>query len=626
MSLPILTSRLRVAPAALVFLGAALLLAPAAPAVAQSVDSLTITTVEDKAAHLPPLAIAEKAGVLPLATLGEIQDGAGDQLAALEAWNTSGRTPFKNGIVRPLPVEKTVAFDGSLISQAAGELAGGVFARASTDALVWGAEVRVDGSYRLRLHLSDVSVPAGTRFWIYGEGGESRGFGTELVGPDGGLWTPSVTGPVARLEVELPDAVLELADAVRAADGELGFTIDQISETVRLDSRGAPLVGAFAEIQQKADVSCLVGSPCVSSQTFPAVRDAERAIAQLSFMDDGAQWVCTGSLLNDLDDTTTVPYLLTANHCFDNQAAAATMEATFDYKTDTCTDEPLTLDEFAQLPKTVGSTLMATGQESDFTLVRLTQRPPGQRTYLGWNAERRQPAGTVFHRISHPVANTRLWSQVYTRYQVMATQPCETNPNNFYNLQFLEGGTFGGSSGAPNMLGNGQVVGTLTGACGPIVPEGCDYRNTEVDGTFWRTFDSIEDIIAAEPVEPGPDNCPARPAGNYLTTPEIPGFRFKVRISAAGNAPILGTPVADCIGETLCVAGALPDRVESFVRIVGPRPNGFLWPIMIKFTSSQVEVWIEKTSNGACEYYVLDEAAPGEDVLEGLFDRTGFQP
>lgn len=620
MSLSTLASRLRAAPVALVLLGIALLSVPTAPAVAQSVDSFTLTTVEDKAAQVPPLAIAEKAGVLPLATLGEIQDGAGDQLAALEAWNLSGQTPIRNGIVRPLPVTKSVVFDSSLIARAAGELGGGAFARASSDALVWGAEVRVEGSFRLRLHLSDVSVPAGTRFWIYGDNGESRPFGAELVGPDGGLWTPSVAGPVARLEVELPDAVLELVDA---AGGELGLAVDRVSETVRLDSRGAPLVGVNAEIQQKVDVSCLVDSPCVTTQTFPGVRDAERAIAQLSFMDGPFQFVCTGSLLNDLDNSTTIPYLLTANHCFSDQAAASTLEATFDLKTTSCAGS---VPNPANLPSVAGSTLLSTGEASDHTLVRLTQTPSGQRTYLGWNAERVQPAGTLLHRISHPVANSSLFTQVYTRYEILSDQPCGGNRNNFYNLQFLEGGTFGGSSGAPNMLGNGQVVGTLTGACGPIVAEGCDYRNTEVDGTFWRTFADIEDIIAVDPVEPGPDNCPARPAGNYLTTPELPGFRFKVRITASGNAPILGTPVADCIGETLCVAGALPDRVETFVRIVGPRPNGFLWPIMVKFTTSQVEVWIEKTSNDACEYYVLDEAAPTEDVLEGLFDRTGFEP
>jgi hypothetical protein len=370
---------------ALVLLGAALLLVPAASAVAQSVDSLTLTTVEDKAAQTPPLAIAEKAGVPPLAVLGEIQDGAGDQLDALEAWNVSGQVPVRNGIVRPLPVEKSVVFDSSLLSRAAGELAGGAFARASVDALVWGAEVRVEGSHHLRLHLSDVSVPEGTRFWIYGEGGESRPFGTELVGPDGGIWTPSVAGPVARLEVELPDAVLEMADA---AGGRLGLAIDQVSETVRLDSRGAPLVGAFADLQQKADVSCLVDSPCVTTQTFPAVRDAERAIAQLSFMDGPFQFVCTGSLLNDQDTTTTIPYLLTANHCFSDQAAASTLEALFDLKTASCAGA---IPNPANLPSVVGSTLVATGEASDFTLVRLTRTPAGQRTYLGWNAERVQP-------------------------------------------------------------------------------------------------------------------------------------------------------------------------------------------------------------------------------------------
>ncbi|HUF78648.1 MAG TPA: hypothetical protein VMR44_07030, partial [Thermoanaerobaculia bacterium] len=109
------------------------------------------------------------------------------------------------------------------------------------------------------------------------------------------------------------------------------------------------------------------------------------------------------------------------------------------------------------------------------------------------------------------------------------------------------------------------------------------------------------------------------------TTPEIPGFRFRVEITAGGGAPV---PVRaePCIPETLCVSGALPARAELFVRIVGPKPNGRLWPTLIRFSTSRIEVWIEQLATGVTRHYVLEAATPGSSDLPGLFDRDGFPP
>jgi hypothetical protein len=109
------------------------------------------------------------------------------------------------------------------------------------------------------------------------------------------------------------------------------------------------------------------------------------------------------------------------------------------------------------------------------------------------------------------------------------------------------------------------------------------------------------------------------PGGPWLTTGQLPGFRFKVRIG--GDAA--GTRVNDCVPETLCVAGAIPTRTEVFVRIIGPR-NGYLWPSVIRFTAAQVEVWIEQLSSGEVAYYRLERVPVDVDELNGLVDRTGF--
>ena len=120
---------------------------------------------------------------------------------------------------------------------------------------------------------------------------------------------------------------------------------------------------------------------------------------------------------------------------------------------------------------------------------------------------------------------------------------------------------------------------------------------------------------------------PPPPAGPWLTSAELPGFRVKARIQN-GSEFVAGTAVADCIAETLCVAGALPDRAEVFVRVVGPKPNGHLWPTLVKFSTSQIEIWIEQLSTSAVRYYKLDAVAPGQQFLslEGLADKLGFSP
>lgn len=125
---------------------------------------------------------------------------------------------------------------------------------------------------------------------------------------------------------------------------------------------------------------------------------------------------------------------------------------------------------------------------------------------------------------------------------------------------------------------------------------------------------------------PPPFDGPPPPSGPWLTSTGLPGFRVKLRITPQGGASLLGSVVPVCIPETLCVAGALPDRPEVFVRVVGPKPNGRLWPTLVKFTTSEVEVWVEQLSTGGVKYYRLEGAQPGFDELPGLFDRDGFVP
>jgi len=125
------------------------------------------------------------------------------------------------------------------------------------------------------------------------------------------------------------------------------------------------------------------------------------------------------------------------------------------------------------------------------------------------------------------------------------------------------------------------------------------------------------DFAAADPSQdPDPPPVPA------LSSTEYPNFRFWVRISGTR----IGTLVAPCLPETVCVAGAVPTRAEIFVRIVGPKPNGYLWPSIVKFNTTKTEVWIQQITTGVTKYYLLQMLPTDSGILPGVVDKMGFLP
>lgn len=125
---------------------------------------------------------------------------------------------------------------------------------------------------------------------------------------------------------------------------------------------------------------------------------------------------------------------------------------------------------------------------------------------------------------------------------------------------------------------------------------------------------------------PLPAFDPLPPPGPWHRSEAVPGFETKVRITPPNGEPITGSPEPECIPETACFSGALEGRSEVFVRVVGPKPNGMLWPTLVKFSTSQIEVWIRQIATDVTRYYRLEGARPGFDELPGLFDRGGFEP
>ena len=118
---------------------------------------------------------------------------------------------------------------------------------------------------------------------------------------------------------------------------------------------------------------------------------------------------------------------------------------------------------------------------------------------------------------------------------------------------------------------------------------------------------------------------PPPPPDGFFLDPAYPDFSFRVRIGPQGSATT-GRRETDCPAETVCVSCAMPGRSEVFLRILGPRSNGYLWPTIIRFTPARVVVDIHQLSTGLGKTYALGAVPPGNPNLSGRQDRTGYLP
>ncbi|HYU34150.1 MAG TPA: hypothetical protein VEW48_18505 [Thermoanaerobaculia bacterium] len=174
-------------------------------------------------------------------------------------------------------------------------------------------------------------------------------------------------------------------------------------------------------------------------------------------------------------------------------------------------------------------------------------------------------------------------------------------------------------------------AGDRVAACqgpGGIIPETClgglgsplDFSSGVINFSPYPSTQTARDSFQSTP--PATIGTPAPPATGMITSSEFPSFRFWVRISGSRT----GTSVTDCLPETVCVAGSIPTRAEVFVRIVGPKPNGYLWPSIVKFNTTRTEVWIEQVTTGVIKYYNFPALPSDASELPGYVDKTGFLP
>lgn len=181
--------------------------------------------------------------------------------------------------------------------------------------------------------------------------------------PAATYWGPIVAGATVLLEIELPAGT---------PTGALRVAVPQVSQLTRSVAQAAALeqnpgIGAAA--------SCTVNVMCV-----PELDAASRAVARTIFTDQGDTFLCTGTLLNDIQSSQT-PYFLTAMHCIPDQATASTLETYWFFRAQDCADAN-TPDSRAQMVAG-GAQLLQTVPLSDASFLKLLGQVPAGVVYAG---------------------------------------------------------------------------------------------------------------------------------------------------------------------------------------------------------------------------------------------------
>lgn len=499
------------------------------------------TRAAAKLAPEPPLRANGKASVL-VTTAG----ATAEDVAELRAANAAGDGPAQLGIVREV---KPVAIASAM----------------SVGRFQWRGSVEVEGAARVRMRLENVALPAGTRLWIYGASGDAIAFDASLA-RNGELWTPSVAGETATIEIDAP-------------------------------TQAAFRIGAIADVRTYAEVAP-DDSSCISDISCNNAGNAlDRAIAFYHYVGGTRVFGCSGGLINNIKNDGT-PYFLTANHCVRSDISASSVEAFFDYRSATCNGPAPALES---LPRANGATLLVTAGASDVTLLKLSSVPAG-RTFLGYDARPLTEGAQLFH-ISHPMGVPQRYS---TSTFITTGNTCSSSPRpSFLYSTPNVGATDVGSSGSPVMYGDGFIVGQLKGGCGPEPDNPCNRANREVDGAFAASFDVVRPFI-----DPAPQCAACTPGA---TNACLLGNRFKVSIKYddpyinlrgdakpihyAENKPQIHPEHGPLIENAFfSFYDFFPGAVETTVKMTkGVGINEKYWIFITGFTSAQYTVTVQDT-------------------------------
>lgn len=264
-------------------------------------------------------------------------------------------------------------------------------------------------------------------------------------------WTPDTGEGEATLEVELPPGV---------AASALDIAVPQLSHI--FENLSLPTAQEYQEQVEAAKIN--ESDPCnLDANCYSDNAQERNAVARMLFTKNGGSYLCTGTLMNDAQNSFK-PYFLTANHCISTQTVASSLETRWFYRSPSCNSGTL---QSSSVRKTGGAQLLYASGNTDTAFMLLNDTPPGGTLFAGWSANT-VAAGTSVVGLHHPsgdllkISFGAVNSQANCQPTTGSGSQCSGTSGNYYRVTWNQGTTEGGSSGSALFLG-GYVVGTLYG-------------------------------------------------------------------------------------------------------------------------------------------------------------------
>ncbi|HSX61275.1 MAG TPA: trypsin-like peptidase domain-containing protein [Tahibacter sp.] len=310
-------------------------------------------------------------------------------------------------------------------------------------------------------------------------------------GADGVFWTAVTDGERQQLELFVPAG------------------IDPAGVALRVETVSHLIVSPLSATHSKAlgdsgscniDVVCRTGSGSLGA---PLV-NIKNAVARMVYQSGGGSYTCTGTLLNDIDSSTQIPWFFTAHHCIGNQTEASSLTTFWNYETPSCGVD----NSGPNTQSPGGGQLVYSEGSTDGALLRLNSTPPNGAVLAGWNAAALTPSTSVVG-VHHPSGDIKKVSQGnHSGTRENVTFDGQTVAST-WKSSWSEGTTEGGSSGSGlfTLAGAGyQLRGGLFGGGASCSNTGQSETAGNVDfySRLDRIFPSISQYIASTGGAVGP--------------------------------------------------------------------------------------------------------------------------
>lgn len=408
---------------------------------------------------------ARSGTVAPAAVrLGPLEDAQALVKKATQAPLTKG-APQQIGVSRPV---SATAKPSDLRGQLQWQPVGGGLQRAAIS-------FTADGAQGVRLGVVVRQLPAGTVLRFYAQaGGEVvqvtgeevlRTIQRNLDAGDKGdaartYWGPDFGGAETTLELQTP---------VAARLEELDIAVPTLSHF--FVSPDQATAASFAKVGESGtcniDVSC---KPELSAES--------RSVARMTFVIEGGSYLCTGTLLNDIQSSKT-PHFLSAHHCISTQTVASSLTTDWFFRSASCNSGSVN----AGTQRVAGGAqLLFADSQTDTSFMRLNSPAPQGSVFAGSYFGSVTPEVPVVG-IHHPRGDLQKTSAgSVLQFSYCSNEQCfpgTQQDGGFYTVGWNSGTTEGGSSGSGLFFTIGStryLVGTLYGGSSSCqAPAGRDH-------------------------------------------------------------------------------------------------------------------------------------------------------